>query len=155
MITQLSDGKVLLITRSVSAPSRKLITRSPDGAHHWSRPVFHPALWEPICMASIVAYPSQPGTLIFSNPHNLERDKNGQEIPGAKARRKNLTIKLSRDDGQTWPLGRSLESGTSGYSDLAVLPDGTLLCFYELKDRMAVAHFNLQWLTAGGTGANP
>jgi sialidase-1 len=155
MITQLSDGKVLLITRSVSAPSRKLITRSPDGARHWSRPVFHPDLWEPICMASIVAYPSQPGTLVFSNPHHLDRDKKGQEIPGAKARRKNLTIKLSRDDGQTWPVSRSLEPGTSGYSDLAVLPDGTLLCFYELKDRMAVAHFNLQWLTAGGTGANP
>jgi sialidase-1 len=138
-----------------SPPSRKLITRSTDGAHQWSKPTFHPDLWEPICMASIVAYPSQPGTLLFSNPHNLQREKQGQEIPGAKAKRKNLTIKLSRDDGQTWPVSRSLEPGTAGYSDLAVLPDGTVLCFYELKDRMTVAHFNLQWLTAGAASVNP
>ena len=129
MVAQLSDGKVLLVTRSGSAASRKIITHSSDGAHNWSKPTFYPDLWEPICMASIVAYPSQPGVLIFSNPHNLRRDKNGQEIPGAKAPRRNLTIKLSRDDGQTWPVSRSLEPDTAGYSDLAVLTDGTCFVF--------------------------
>ena len=34
-------------------------------------------------------------------------------------------------DGKTWPINRTLEPGASAYSDLAVLPDGSILCFYE------------------------
>ncbi|MCU0871289.1 MAG: glycoside hydrolase, partial [Pirellulaceae bacterium] len=56
-----------------------------------------------------------------------------------------------------------LQSGPSAYSDLAVLPDGTVLCFYENGDErsprkhgrpwaysfLTLAHFNLEWLTEG------
>ena len=41
-----------------------------------------------------------------------------------------MSVKLSYDDGKTWPINRTLEKGISGYSDLAALPDGTILCFY-------------------------
>jgi sialidase-1 len=159
MLTQLSDGRVMLVTRSVSKPNRKLVTFSADGARNWSTPVFHPELWEPICMASIVAHPSQPGTLLFSNPHSLTPDDSGKKAaPAGKGKRENLSIKLSRDDGRTWPVNRTLEPGPSAYSDLAVLPDGTLLCFYEGEDRLTVARFNLEWLTTmnqSGPGAMP
>jgi sialidase-1 len=46
----------------------------------------------------------------------------------------NVTIKLSEDGGRTWPVSRVLQPGPSAYSDLAVLPDGTVLCFYESGD---------------------
>ncbi len=143
---QLSDGRVLFVARNVSAPNRKLITISPDGAGDWSQPVFHPELWEPICMASIVAHSSEPGTLIFSNPHSLARDAAGQERPAASGKRENLTIKLSRDDGQSWPISRTLEAGPGAYSDLAVLPDGAVLCFYEAGNELKLARFNLAWI---------
>jgi sialidase-1 len=55
-------------------------------------------------------------------------------------------------------VNRTLEPGPSAYSDLAVLPDGTLLCFYEGEDRLTVARFNLEWLTTmnqSGPGAMP
>jgi sialidase-1 len=51
-----------------------------------------------------------------------------------------------------------LESGPAGYSDLAVLPDGKILCLYEKGEKQAkgfktafltLAMFNLEWLTAG------
>ena len=67
--------------------------------------------------------------------------------------------KLSDDEGETWPVNKMLEPGFSGYSDLAVLPDGTILCLYERGStddrsstrtgRLTVARFNLAWLTAG------
>ena len=98
-------------------------------------------------MASIIAHPSQPGLQIFSNPHSLALDAAGNEIPDKAGPRKNLSIKLSRDDGQTWAINKTLEQGPSAYSDLAILPDGTVICFYEVSDRMAVARFNLEWLT--------
>jgi sialidase-1 len=146
MITELSDGRIMLVARSVSKASRKLIAYSSDGATGWTRPFFHDQLWEPICMASIVAHPSIPGTLIFSNPHSLERDKNGAEIPAGRGKRKNLSIKLSHDDGKTWPVNKTLQAGPSAYSDLAVLPDGTVLCLYEADESIACARFNLEWI---------
>lgn len=146
MITELSDGSVMLVNRNVSKPNRKLITTSPDGATNWQKPYFHPQLWEPICMASIVSHPSNPGTLIYSNPHTLGLDTKKKEIPSGRGKRENLSIKLSRDDGKTWPLSKTLEAGPSAYSDLAVLSDGTILCLYEGKEVITLARFNLDWL---------
>ncbi len=146
MITTLSDGRVMLVSRSVSNRNRKLVTFSSDGATGWSEPVFHDALWEPICMASIIAHPDSPGTLIFSNPHSLAMSKDGNEIPAGRGQRRNLSIKLSRDDGATWPISKTLESGPSAYSDLAVLPDGTVLCLYEGDQKIVCARFNLEWI---------
>ena len=147
MITELSDGRVMLVSRSVSKANRKLITTSPDGARNWTKPDFHDQLWEPICMASIIAHPSKLGTLIFSNPHTLKLDKQGKEVPAGRGKRENLSIKLSRDDGKTWPINKTLEAGPSAYSDLAVMPDGTVLCLYEGKADIVVARFNLEWIT--------
>ena len=144
MITELSDGRVMLVSRSVSQASRKIITTSADGATGWTKPVFHQQLWEPICMASISAHPS--GVLLFSNPHTLGLDKAGKPVPAGRGKRENLSIKLSRDNGKTWPINKTLDPGPSAYSDLAVLPAGTVLCLYEADTSIVCAHFNLQWL---------
>lgn len=144
MITELSDGHVMLVSRSVSQASRKIITTSADGATGWSKPVFHDQLWEPVCMASIVRHPS--GVLLFSNPHTLGLDKDGTPLPAGRGKRENLCIKLSRDDGKTWPVNKVLDPGKAAYSDLAVLPDGTVLCLYEMADSIACARFNLEWI---------
>jgi sialidase-1 len=147
MLATLADDSVMLVTRSVSKPNRKIITISSNGATGWSKPVFHSELWEPICMASIVAHPSQPGTLIFSNPHRLGLGKDGKEVPAGRGKRENLCIKLSRDDGKTWPVNQVLDSGKAAYSDLALLPDGSVLCLYEADTSIDCARFNLEWLT--------
>lgn len=147
MLTALSDGRVMLVSRSISKANRKLVTIGPDGATGWGPPAFHDQLWEPRCMASIVAHPSSPGTLLFSNPHTLPRDAAGKEVPGGRGLRENLTIKMSRDDGRTWPVSRTLDAGKAAYSDLAVLPDGTVLCLYEAANDIVATRFNLEWLT--------
>lgn len=147
MVTELSDGRVMLVSRSVSSANRKLITTSPDGANRWSFPRFHSELWEPICMASVIAYPQRPGTLIFSNPHSVAIDGKGVEVPAGRGKRHNLSIKLSRDDGQTWPINKTLEAGPSAYSDLAVMPDGTIVCLFEGDSTIRAARFSVDWLT--------
>ena len=148
MLTTLSDGRVMLITRNVSKPNRKLVTFSSNGATSWTEPTFHEQLWEPICMASIVSHPAHPGTLIFSNPHTRALDEVGKEIPAGRGKRRNLSIKLSRDDGQTWPINKTLNAGKAAYSDLAVLPDGSVLCLYEKIDSITCARFGLEWITS-------
>jgi sialidase-1 len=150
---ELRDGRVMLNVRSESHAHRRLVTISDDGATKWSTPKFDEALLEPICMAGIVRYEhSGENAILFSNPHNLSR-ADGKEPPGKSRDRKNLSIKLSRDDGQSWPVHKPLEPGPSMYSDLAVTPAGTILCFYGRSGQpgfagasLTLARFNLEWL---------
>lgn len=162
VVVQLADGRVMLNSRSESKRHRRLVTVGPDGATGWSQPQFDDALLEPICMAGIVRVREpqgdRPGLIAFSNPHNLARS-DGNEAPGRGRDRVNVSIKLSYDEGQTWPVNRTLEKGFSGYSDLAALADGTMLCFYERGStdgtsnyrtgRLTVVRFDEQWVRAG------
>jgi sialidase-1 len=168
---ELAHGRVMLNVRSESKVNRRLVTISPDGATQWSRPRFDEALLEPICMAGILRVSAQPmsdkNRILFANPHNLER-ADGKVEAGKSRDRKNLSLKLSYDEGQTWPVNKSLEPGYSAYCDLAMLPDGTMLCYYE-RGRAAVAakknlvnnagltiaRFNLEWLTDNKDSIQP
>lgn len=151
---ELADGRVMLNVRSESKAHRRLVTTSPDGATNWSEPKFDEALLEPICMAGLVRYDhGSQSLLLFSNPHNLEGGRGGEPEPGKSRARKNLSVKISRDEGATWPVNRLLEDGPSAYSDLAVTPAGTILCFYGAGSKLSfagsalrLARFNLAWL---------
>lgn len=154
---ELNDGRVMLNVRSESEAHRRLVVTSPDGATSWSTPKFDDALLEPICMGGIVRYHHGGQSLIlFSNPHNLDKAQ-GKAEPGKNRDRKNLSVKLSRDEGGTWAVNKRLEDGPSAYSDLAVTKDGTILCFYGRAGdgkgmtawsggRLTLARFNLEWL---------
>lgn len=150
---ELNDGRVMLNVRSESKAHRRLVVTSPDGATNWSTPRFDDALLEPICMGGLVRYHHGGQSLIlFSNPHNLDKAK-GKAEPGKSRDRKNLSIKLSRDEGGTWAVNKLLEDGPSAYSDLAVTKDGTILCFYGAGTKLSfsgsvlrLARFNLEWL---------
>ncbi len=161
---EMSDGRVMLNIRTRAKANRRVVCYSPDGATQWTKPEFVQDLLEPVCMAGLVSHPGLAATegkpfLIFSNPNALERN-DGLAGPGERHDRKNLTIKLSHDDGRTWPVSRQLQKGASSYSDLAVLPDGTMLCVYERglpgqekKNKLwpytfvTVARFNHAWVT--------
>jgi sialidase-1 len=153
MLIELSDGRVMANIRSESESNRRLIALSADDGAIWQKPAFHNDLPEPICMASMIR--PADGGILFSNPDNLLcGGKPGK--PGQTRDRRNVTVRLSRDDGKTWTVKRPIEEGFSGYCDLGVLPDGTLLCFYERgaakgnhysTETLTLARFNMAWLT--------
>ena len=160
---ELADGRVMLNARSESKAHRRLVTMSANGATGWSTPKFDDALLEPICMGSIVRYSlakdGGKNRILFSNPDNLSR-ADGKEEPGKVRDRKNLTVKLSYDEAQTWPIIKAVDPGYSSYSDLAVTKSGMILCLYSRGERgidfggytfkaLALARFNLEWLTDG------
>ena len=93
------------------------------------------------------------GVLLFSNPDNVARSVDIG--PKHYCDRKNVTVKLSLNDGTDWVKSLVIEPGFSGYSDLCVAPDGTVYCLYErgaitsYYDPAAItlARFDLrQWL---------
>ena len=151
---ELSDGRVMLNVRNESKTHRRIVVTSPDGATDWSDPKFDDALVEPICMAGLVRYQHDgKSLLLFCNPNNLTR-ADGKEEPGKSRDRRNVSVRISDDDGQTWTAGKSIEPEWSAYSDIAATPTGTILCFYGrgekasfAGDRLTVARFNLDWLT--------
>ena len=156
---ELADGGVMLNVRNESKTHRRLVTTSRDGATGWSAPKFDDALLEPICMAGIVRYSlaadGGKNRILFSNPDNLSR-ADGKETPGKNRDRKNVSVKLSYDEGRTWAVSKSIEPGSSMYSDIAVTHAGTILCFYGrgtkpgfAGDALTLARFNLEWLTDG------
>lgn len=162
---ELADGSVMLNVRSESKAHRRLITISKDGATGWSTPKFDDALLEPICMGSIVRYSLDKPRILFCNPDNLSR-ADGKEEPGKSRDRKNLSIKLSYDEASTWAVNKVLEPGPSMYSDIAVTPAGTILCFYGRSGNntglsffaggyLTLARFNLEWLTDGKDSSKP
>jgi hypothetical protein len=103
------------------------------------------ALIEPPCQASILRYTKRlthaKNRLLFSNPAGYKE-------------RVRMTVRLSYDEGMTWPVSRELHSGPSAYSCLTVLPDMTIGCLYERGDnhayeKITFACFTLEWLTNG------
>src|SRR5205823_3408864 len=100
---------------------------SHDGGETWSEPAFRPQLIDPTCQASIFRYNwpdgKERGRILFSNP--------------ASTRRENITVRLSYDDGKTWPMAKVLFEKKSAYSCLAVLRDGQIGCLYERGERNA------------------
>lgn len=160
LAVELSDGRILLNIRSESLRRRRAVSVSLDGATGWSPHRYDETLLEPVCMASLLRLRETTTDgrhlIIFANPANLE---NELIPPGGNLAhdRKLLTVRLSQDDCVTWPLGRVLEPGPSGYSDLAQTSDGTLLCVHEdqIVDRMCddryvtVRSFDLDWIRGG------
>jgi sialidase-1 len=159
VIVELSNGMTMLNARTESKEHRRTIVVSKDGATKWSKPRFDDALLEPICMGSIVRYSLAAdggrNRILFSNPDNLSR-ADGKEEPGKNRDRKNVTVKLSYDEGQTWAVSKPIEPGPSMYSDIAVTKSGTILCFHGTGskpgfagDALTLSRFNLEWLTDG------
>lgn len=144
-VVELADGRLLLNMRSFHGQNRRAVATSRDGGMSWSTPELHPALIEPICQASLLGYAfdktNNRSRLIFSNP--------------ASVRRENMTVRLSYDDGVTWPHSQVLHAGPASYSCLTVLPDSTIGCAYECgsgksySERITFARFSLEWLTGG------
>jgi sialidase-1 len=162
---ELSDGRILLNARTESYSHRRAVSVSSDGVAGWSTPEFDYRLVDPICMASIIGLDLPTRAIVFANPAVLERTMKGgpgdrgvmPEELGKPFDRKHLGIRLSEDDCRNWRWSRRLEDGPSGYSDLAVLPDGTILCFYEcgIVERMyddrglCLARFTVDWIKEG------
>jgi len=134
-VVELRDHSLLLNMRSNLGRNRRAVARSRDQGLTWSAVESDEALIEPVCQASLIRYSKD--RLLFSNPADTKRRK--------------LTVKLSRDEGKTWPVERMVHSGPSAYSSLARLKSGRIGLLYERGtnspyEQISFATFDLAWL---------
>lgn len=141
-VMELDDGRLLMAIRS---PGHRKMTWSNDGGNSWSLPVIAPELVEPGVNGDLIRYTSvnlghDTSRLLFS-------------IASDPSVRRNLTVFVSYDEGESWGTSRVVCPGPAAYSALAALDDGTIGLFYENGEyenyQLYFARFSLDWLTDG------
>lgn len=132
MAVQLSDGSIMLNMRdnrnhgNKEENGRRICITSDLGQSWTEHPTSHKALVEPTCMASIHKHSYlQDGVrksiLLFSNPESYDS-------------RDHMTLKVSFDEGNTWPDDKKIlldEYGGFGYSCITSVNDSTIGILYE------------------------
>lgn len=122
-VSELKNGDLMLNMRNYNreeSKSRSYVI-SKDGGETVSEMKYLPELIEPICQGSTLNYMKNDKVsnyLLFSNPASTDK-------------REKMTIKLSKNNGKTWPYTYLVYSGPAAYSDLVNLPDGNIGLLYE------------------------
>ncbi|MCK7637012.1 exo-alpha-sialidase [Corynebacterium pygosceleis] len=147
-IIELSDGTLMDNSRSSAGGEQaRKISFSHDGGVTWTEPYLDHSLPDPHNNASLIRlFPNAPEgspkakALLFSNTASTSSRSNG-------------TIRLSCDDGKTWPVSRSFRAGNIQYTSMATLPDGNIGLLFEEHNHgphnnIHFSRFNLEWLGA-------
>ena len=155
-VVELADGRVYFNARGREKIGYRAYAYSSDGGITWSKVKFHPELPESVVDGGLARLPDE-NLLLVSRP--TFQYKKGMPYGGMWSHRRDLTISVSSDDGKTWPISRLIHKGPAAYSDLAVLPDGEILCFYEggkefRYETLTLARFNLAWIRKSDAGPN-
>jgi sialidase-1 len=144
-VVELVDGSLLLNVRQ--GVGHRAVGISTDGGQTWSKPRNDMALSDPTeykgCQGSLIRY-SRKGAgnsknrLLFSNPSDPNH-------------RLNMTVRISYDEGRTWPVAKMIKEGPGGYSSMTVLPDGSIGLVYESGSFRTISfvRFTLEWITGG------
>ena len=141
-VVQRVDGTLYMTARSRHKKKRRAYALSHDGGHSWLPAQYDDRLPEPSCQGSILRL-SQQGSgqknrIVLAHPAN----------PGSRTQ---MTVRLSYDECQSWPVSKVIHAGASAYSDLARNKAGEILLAFE-KDgytQISLVRVNLEWLTDG------
>lgn len=144
-VAETADGALYLNCRNRKGPRGRAIAWSRDGGQTFCPLAWDDTLIEPVCQAAVARYTlaekHDRNRMLFSNPASTLRNR--------------MTLRLSYDEGLTWPVMRVLHGGPAAYSDLAVAPDMAICCLYEngentsAYDYITLARLDLEWLTFG------
>lgn len=154
-VVELEDGDILMSIRNPSKGNR-IFCKSTDRGQTWGKAYFETELKDPACNGDIIRYS-------YSTDEGSEgKSRLLHSLPESTTTRENVTIYLSEDDGETWPIKKRLVDGYSAYSSLTVLSDGTIGALVEEGkwDRnlpgedgfqLVFYRFTMDWLTSDVT----
>ena len=143
-VTELVDGRILM---SIRHGGYRWYNISEDGGVTWQPTTSEwTDIYAPACNGDLIRYTSV----------NEGDDKNRllHSVPVGDSR-KNVTVYVSYDEGETWKAGRCVVPYNSAYSSLCILPDNTIGLYVEEAyqsegDYCSVFYnFSLKWMTEG------
>ena len=143
-VVELADGRILM---SIRHGGYRWYNISEDGGVTWQPTTSEwTDIYAPACNGDLIRYTSV----------NDGDDKNRllHSVPVGNSR-KNVTVYVSYDEGETWKAGRCVVPYNSAYSSLCILPDNTIGLYVEEAyqnegDYCSVFYnFSLKWMTEG------
>ncbi len=143
-VTELVDGRILM---SIRHAGRRWYNISEDGGETWQPTT---STWY-----DIIA-PACNGDMIRFSAQNQGQDRNRllHSVPYGSSRT-DVTVYVSYDEGETWPVSKCIVPYSSAYSSLCILPDQTIGLYVEEAYGGASGYstvfynFSLEWLTDG------
>ncbi|MBR5331308.1 MAG: exo-alpha-sialidase [Akkermansia sp.] len=143
-IAETEEGGLLVVSRAWGGSLRK-VAYSEDGGASWGPVNDHPELPSPNCQNGLTRYSyaddaalGSRGRILFSSP--------------TQGRSKGV-IKMSYDDGKTWPVSRFVGDGPFAYSVLCPVKPGVAGVLFEVNGapirHIRFAPFSISWLTGG------
>ncbi len=140
-VVELADGRILM---SIRNEGERRYNISEDGGLAWNAET---SAWSDLvataCNGDIVRYSSVKD--------GDEKDILLHSLP-APEHRENVTVYVSYDEGQTWPVSKCVVPYASAYSSLCILPDHSIGLYVEESDgdtlgySMVFYNFSLEWL---------
>lgn len=116
----LSDGSVLQNIRYQNRNEKhRILAFSKTGGESWDTAYVARELPDPICQGSMISFPyKRQHLLFFSNP-------------ASQTKRERMTIRVSTDDGRSWPVAYLVDGGAAAYSDLVRTDESNIGLLYE------------------------
>ncbi|HCB61032.1 MAG: hypothetical protein A2W93_06945 [Bacteroidetes bacterium GWF2_43_63] len=146
-MVELADSTILMSIRNAGY---RCFNKSSDYGLNWGVAYVENEITDPFCNGDILRY-----TCVNNQ---FSKNRILHSIPFA-ANRTNVSVLMSYDEGNSWPVKKTIYSGPSAYSSLCVLPDGTIGIYYEVGEyeiyQMYFTRFSLDWLTDGADHFSP
>jgi sialidase-1 len=152
-VAETPEGGLLATIRDASLPATgvRYFSRSPDGGLTWGAPYYSlikpPSLPDPGCQACVLR-------LTTTNSSNASRLIHANAADASS--RVNMTLRVSYDEGQAWPVSNQVYAGGSAYSALAPLASGEVGVLFEIDNyaRIDFVRRSVSQMT-GGTDSLP
>ncbi len=143
-VVETETGGLFVVSRAWGGNLRK-VAYSDDGGESWGPVNDHPELPSPNCQNGLTRYSYEDdaalgnkGRILFSTPTQG---------------RSNGVIKMSYDDGKTWPVARHVGNGPYAYSVLCPVKPGVAGVLFEVNGNpirhIRFAPFSISWLSGG------
>ena len=139
--TEISGGRLMFNSRNQKGDIReRIVAVSNDGGASWDTTYFDKNLPDPVCEGSIL-------TVGKTKAHHILAFSNAADSKN----RDNLTLRISFDDGKTWPKAYLVDKSTNGekdftaYSDIVQTSTNGVGVLYERNGYQSIEFKVINW----------